>query len=291
MIRRFTLLAPEGDGAGGGSTAVAEGGDTAPGSPQDSGAAFARAGQAAMARIAASGPQPSGAEAQAQEQATAPPQAAPPTAQQQAAARSWKYQFQGQEYEFPEEDVNALIEHGLRAIEQAGASQQQPQQGGEQPQAEGEQPKVAPEVKAAMERLERLEQAEEQRKNEARLQTTMKELDDAFSANPELKKISERLPKESQFLRGVVLTIKGYNPRMSTRQAADYAVESLTKLFREERKEYLQGKIAQNSRGIEGSGGAAPTTSGKKLGSADLHNGGVIRSAIARAKAMMSSRQ
>jgi hypothetical protein len=242
-----------------------------------------------MARIAAGG---SGAEARAQAQATAPAEAAPPTAQQQAAAaRSWKYQFQGQEYEFPEEDVNALIEHGLRAIQDVDSAKTQPPAESGQAPADGEDQKVAPEVKAAMDRLERLEQAEARRTQEARLTNTMKELDDAFGANAELKKISERLPKESQFLKGVVLTIKGYNPKMTTRQAADYAVESLTKLFREERKEYLQGKIAQNARGIEGSGGAAPTTTGKKLGSTDLHNGGVIKSAIARAKAMMASRQ
>lgn len=257
MIRREWLRAPEGDG------------------PSGAGAAIAAAGEAAIARAATaeSTPEPV--------QSTDPSQSTEPVQQAQTPAEATiEFSYKGRAHKLTKAEADYLLQFGAEAYERA-ASQMR-----EQPKAEPEKPPLDEIERKVQELVEQrtkpLSEKLETMEREKAMAEIVREADFAMGKHKIFEKFGED-PERGQFLKGVVMYMKGCNPNLSFDAAAAKVATWFEGLVSTEKAAYVQEKISAAGKRVEGSGGSPPAPGPKKLGAKEFSNGSVFEAALERA--------
>lgn len=257
MIRRLWLRAPEGDG------------------PSGAGAAIAAAGEAAVARAASAESTPEPVTSAEPTQSTEPVQEA-----QTPAEAAYEFSYKGRAHKLTRAETDYLLQFGAEAYERA-ASQMR-----EAPKPEPEKPPLDEIERKVQELVEQrtkpLSEKLETMEREKAMAEIVKEADAAMGKHEIFEKIGKD-PQRGQFLKGVVMYMKGCNPSMSFDSAARQVAAMFGDLVSTEKAAYVQEKISAAGKRVEGSGGSPPAPGPKKLGAKEFSNGSVFEAALDRA--------
>jgi hypothetical protein len=256
MLKGNMLRAPEGDG------------------PSGAGAAIAAAGEAAVSRVESENAQPV--------QSAEPTQASEPSQTQTTPASesssAYDFNYKGRAHKLTRAEVDYLLAFGADAYERAAA----------QTQAKPKEPEVPPDEfekrvgEMVEQRTKPLSEKIESYEREKAMAQITKEADAAMAKHDIFKKFDGD-SKKSQFMKGVVMYLKGCNPDMPFDMAAKQVADIFDGLVSSEKAAYVQEKISAAGKRVDGSGGSPPAPGAKKLGAKDFREGNVFNAALERA--------
>lgn len=255
--------------------------DESPGILSD---ALSGATQGAVADLnAANAPEPQPQAQEPQQQVT---NDAPVPTETSNEPPPWSYEFdhEGQKVQFNKDELNQLLRFGINAYRQAYQEyQQQQQQGMNAPPTPQAEP-TAPQAQGAPQQdIQKLIQAEIERavrphvekiqkwEKDLSLKQIYQEVDEAALKNEVVKGLISD-PKFAPRVKAWIMQERAANPDLSWESAAQQVAEMFDWKAKQAVNSYVQKKVEQTGKRVEGSGGAAPAPGGKKLGPEDIFN-------------------
>tara|TARA_R100000808_G_scaffold930_2_gene4460 strand:+ start:4818 stop:5645 length:828 start_codon:yes stop_codon:yes gene_type:complete len=185
-----------------------------------------------------------------------------------------EYVYNGNTLNMTPEEVNQVLYHGLRSLEDAAAAQQQEQQH----QAMGAVPPDA--IADLTGKISQLEGRLQATQREASIEKEAQRIEQAISGELEKYDVFKENPDLHALARDSAMTMMNANPRMSEGDAMKSVATKFSTAFNSQFQKYVQGKIKDGESAEGGAGGASATPTPPQLGRKELMNGGVLAAAL-----------